>query len=390
MLHITGNCTDMTILERQQQQQPHFNWQPLLQQQQETYFGGGGDSHFDFLSNTQQLGVGVGVGLGLGGGYLNNEAEVMVADLANRPMKYDPGFENNECWPGFVQRTVSCPPLKFEEKNFKKRKAVADKSQNSKIVGAEETREKRIRVDAKDESKHTEQKSNERETSGDTSKENSKVTEVPKTDYIHVRARRGQATDSHSLAERVRREKISERMKYLQDLVPGCNKITGKAGMLDEIINYVQALQGQVEFLSMRLATINPGLDINVDNFFAKETFPTCSSSFPAVGVSSEIANCPAPYLQFNPAQQISICSGMDMVINPTDMALRRTTSTPVNMPEVLLDTSCFTQAQSSITTWETDLQNLYNVEYLQGRSNVFPPQSFTDILESNNLKMEL
>lgn len=45
----------------------------------------------------------------------------------------------------------------------------------------------------------------------------------------------------------VRREKISERMKYLQDLVPGCNKITGKAGMLDEIINYVQSLQRQVE-----------------------------------------------------------------------------------------------------------------------------------------------
>lgn len=27
--------------------------------------------------------------------------------------------------------------------------------------------------------------------------------ETPKQDYIHVRARRGQATDSHSLAERV-------------------------------------------------------------------------------------------------------------------------------------------------------------------------------------------
>ncbi|TYG78715.1 hypothetical protein E1A91_D02G081400v1 [Gossypium mustelinum] len=38
---------------------------------------------------------------------------------------------------------------------------------------------------------------------------------------------------------KVRREKISERMKYLQDLVPGYNKITGKAGMLNEIINYV-------------------------------------------------------------------------------------------------------------------------------------------------------
>lgn len=34
-------------------------------------------------------------------------------------------------------------------------------------------------------------------------KENSKISEVKKLDYIHVRARRGQATDSHSLAERV-------------------------------------------------------------------------------------------------------------------------------------------------------------------------------------------
>ncbi|KAK4845622.1 hypothetical protein QYF36_007191 [Acer negundo] len=89
----------------------------------------------------------------------------------------------------------------------------------------------------------------------------------PPKDYIHVRARRGQATDSHSLAERVRREKISERMKLLQDLVPGCNKVTGKALMLDEIINYVQSLQRQVEFLSMKLASVNTRLDINVDMY---------------------------------------------------------------------------------------------------------------------------
>ncbi|KAM5571566.1 transcription factor bHLH137 [Rosa sericea] len=80
----------------------------------------------------------------------------------------------------------------------------------------------------------------------------------PPTGYIHVRARRGQATDSHSLAERVRREKISERMKMLQRLVPGCDKVTGRAVMLDEIINYVQSLQNQVEFLSMKLASVNP------------------------------------------------------------------------------------------------------------------------------------
>lgn len=165
----------------------------------------------------------------------------------------------------------------------------------------DDTKDKRSKVCAEEgESKiTTEQTStknttsnNNRETSSDTSKENSKASEVQKPDYIHVRARRGQATDSHSLAERVsrnydvffieaflqlptyhqhfsalwkfssavcgiyvmyecvmqvRREKISERMKYLQDLVPGCNKITGKAGMLDEIINYVQSLQRQVE-----------------------------------------------------------------------------------------------------------------------------------------------
>ncbi|KAG9158815.1 hypothetical protein Leryth_013718 [Lithospermum erythrorhizon] len=84
-----------------------------------------------------------------------------------------------------------------------------------------------------------------------------------KSDYIHVRARRGQATDSHSLAERARREKISKKMKYLQDLVPGCNKVTGKAGMLDEIINYVQSLQKQVEFLSLKLSCASR-LDFNI------------------------------------------------------------------------------------------------------------------------------
>lgn len=102
--------------------------------------------------------------------------------------------------------------------------------------------------------------------------DNGSMTPDPYKDYIHVRARRGQATDSHSLAERVRREKISQRMKLLQDLVPGCNKITGKALMLDEIINYVQSLQQQVEFLSMKLATVNPRLDFNLENLISKET----------------------------------------------------------------------------------------------------------------------
>ncbi|XP_076918594.1 bHLH transcription factor RHL1-like [Bidens hawaiensis] len=65
-----------------------------------------------------------------------------------------------------------------------------------------------------------------------------------------VRARRGQATDPHSIAERLRRERIAERMKALQELVPNANK-TDKASMLDEIIDYVKFLRLQVKVLSM-------------------------------------------------------------------------------------------------------------------------------------------
>ncbi|CAL9059665.1 unnamed protein product [Musa banksii] len=80
-------------------------------------------------------------------------------------------------------------------------------------------------------------------------------------EVVHVRARRGEATDSHSLAERVRREKINRKMRFLRDLVPGCCKAMGMAGMLDEIINYVRSLQNQVELLSMEIAAAASSYD---------------------------------------------------------------------------------------------------------------------------------
>ncbi|KAI3461146.1 hypothetical protein Pfo_017809 [Paulownia fortunei] len=93
-------------------------------------------------------------------------------------------------------------------------------------------------------------------------KGNEKKEEKPR-EVVHVRAKRGQATDSHSLAERVRREKINERLRCLQDIVPGCYKTMGMAVMLDEIINYVQSLQNQVEFLSMKLTAASTFYDFN-------------------------------------------------------------------------------------------------------------------------------
>lgn len=113
----------------------------------------------------------------------------------------------------------------------------------------------------------------------------------PLKDYIHVRARRGQATDSHSLAERARREKISERMKILQDLVPGCNKVIGKALVLDEIINYIQSLQRQVEFLSMKLEAVNSGMIPSINGFHSKDANQLGVPSFdPSMMFSAQAA----------------------------------------------------------------------------------------------------
>ncbi|RWR94820.1 transcription factor bHLH75-like protein [Cinnamomum micranthum f. kanehirae] len=100
-------------------------------------------------------------------------------------------------------------------------------------------------------------------------------------EVIHVRARRGQATDGHSLAERLRREKINEKMRCLQDLVPGCYKTMGMAVMLDEIINYVQSLQNQVEFLSMKLCAASNFCDLSFDKE-AEET-PQVTNAYEAL-----------------------------------------------------------------------------------------------------------
>ncbi|WOK95592.1 hypothetical protein Cni_G04299 [Canna indica] len=126
-----------------------------------------------------------------------------------------------------------------------------------------------------------------------------------KDDYIHIRAKRGQATNSHSLAERVRREKISERMRLLQDLVPGCSKINGKAMMLDEIINYVQSLQRQVEFLSMKLAAVHPEVNFDLEQILSKDVLQSCYGGSGALAFGSGMSSF-HPQLYGSTFQRIS------------------------------------------------------------------------------------
>ncbi|CAL9102345.1 unnamed protein product [Musa textilis] len=184
------------------------------------------------------------------------------------------------------------------------------------------------------------------------------ATEPPK-DYIHVRARRGQATDSHSLAERVRREKISQRMKLLQDLVPGCNKVTGKAVMLDEIIIYVQSLQRQVEFLSMKLATVNPHLDFNnLSNLLPKDVHQTCGA-LPNSVYSLEASGVTPPYIN-QPSLHCVLPNGME--IDRSADLLGSTLHQNVNTHQPLL--AGFANSPSQLGNfWEDGLQNVSQMD---------------------------
>lgn len=65
-----------------------------------------------------------------------------------------------------------------------------------------------------------------------------------------IRAKRGYATHPRSIAERVRRTRISERMRKLQELFPNMDKQTNTADMLDLAVEYIKDLQKEVQTLN--------------------------------------------------------------------------------------------------------------------------------------------
>ncbi|XP_010914797.1 transcription factor PHYTOCHROME INTERACTING FACTOR-LIKE 15 isoform X2 [Elaeis guineensis] len=72
-------------------------------------------------------------------------------------------------------------------------------------------------------------------------------------------AKRSRAAEVHNLSERRRRDRINEKMRALQELIPNCNK-TDKASMLDEAIEYLKTLQMQVQIMSMNSGLCMPPL----------------------------------------------------------------------------------------------------------------------------------
>ncbi|KAK1387458.1 hypothetical protein POM88_015636 [Heracleum sosnowskyi] len=68
-------------------------------------------------------------------------------------------------------------------------------------------------------------------------------------------------------------------------------------------------------------------------------------------------------YLQYNTLQQ-AVTSGLELGVNLSDMTLKRAISTPISHPEALVDSS-----------WDAELQNLYNAEFQQGSSTAYQSQ---------------
>ncbi|XP_058771352.1 transcription factor bHLH130 isoform X2 [Vicia villosa] len=76
-----------------------------------------------------------------------------------------------------------------------------------------------------------------------------KLFQFPDSVPCKIRAKRGCATHPRSIAERVRRTRISERMRKLQELVPNMDKQTNTSDMLDLAVDYIKELQKQFKFL---------------------------------------------------------------------------------------------------------------------------------------------
>ncbi|PIN17462.1 hypothetical protein CDL12_09881 [Handroanthus impetiginosus] len=62
--------------------------------------------------------------------------------------------------------------------------------------------------------------------------------------------RRSRVAEVHNLSERRRRDRINEKMRALQELIPHSNK-SDKASMLDEAIEYMKSLQFQLQLMWM-------------------------------------------------------------------------------------------------------------------------------------------
>ncbi|KAK4275646.1 hypothetical protein QN277_018689 [Acacia crassicarpa] len=94
-------------------------------------------------------------------------------------------------------------------------------------------------------------------------------------------SRRNRAAEVHNLSERRRRDRINEKMRTLQQLIPHSNK-TDKASMLDEAIEYLKSLQLQLQVMWMG-AGMAPMMFPGIQHYMSQMGMGMASPSFPPI-----------------------------------------------------------------------------------------------------------
>lgn len=111
-------------------------------------------------------------------------------------------------------------------------------------------------------------------------------------------SKRSRAAEVHNLSERRRRDRINEKMKALQQLIPRCSK-TDKASMLDEAIEYLKSLQLQVQMMSSMgcgmvpvmypgMQRFMPAMGMGMDMVMNRPMLPYPSMQLPGSGLPNQ------------------------------------------------------------------------------------------------------
>lgn len=130
--------------------------------------------------------------------------------------------------------------------------------------------------------------------------------------------RRSRVAEVHNLSERRRRDKINEKMKALQELIPHSNK-SDKASMLDEAIEYMKSLQSQIQLMWMG-SGMAPMVLPGMQQFMPRMGMGIGPATIPTVPNLMHLSRMPLvdQAMAINPATN-QAAVGMRPVLNPVN-----------------------------------------------------------------------
>ncbi|KAK2441528.1 transcription factor PIF4 [Trifolium repens] len=112
-----------------------------------------------------------------------------------------------------------------------------------------------------------------------------------KTSQRSGSARRNRAAEVHNLSERRRRDRINEKMKALQQLIPHSSK-TDKASMLEEAIDYLKSLQLQLQVMWMG-SGMQPMMLSGYQQYMSQMSMGMTTPSFPPLQNPMQVPRMP-------------------------------------------------------------------------------------------------